>query len=295
MRISYIISAYKYPEQLVRLVRCLNEVDANFLIHIDKKSNNKVFSIAQKELSDLKNVTFLERHSCYWGDFGHVQSTIKGIQAICDQQIDFDYLFLLTGQCYPIKPKQEIKHFLKNHHDYSFMDYKIIDSYRNKKRVERWNIRLFSRFYVSFPNRYIPIPVKRSYPESVEFFFKGSSYWCLSREAVAYLQNFLSADSPRNKQLINFFRGVYIPDEIFFQTILINSPLKDKIINENLWYIDWPSGSYVPSPRVLDESYYYELVSSPKLFARKFDMERSPKILDLLDSLNTKQMNCDAP
>jgi hypothetical protein len=33
-------------------------------------------------LGSLANVTFLARHACYWGDFGHVRATNKGINEI---------------------------------------------------------------------------------------------------------------------------------------------------------------------------------------------------------------------
>ncbi|NGY93813.1 beta-1,6-N-acetylglucosaminyltransferase [Bacillus megaterium] len=41
------------------------------------------------------------------------------------------------------------------------------------------------------------------------------------------------------KDIYNYFKYVLIPDEIFFQTILLNSKFKDEIINDNLTYINW--------------------------------------------------------
>src|SRR5262245_28261791 len=98
MSIAYIISAYKRPEQLVRLVSRLNSTTASFLIHIDKRTDDAIYRQMVAGLRQVTNVCFLERHTCYWGDFGHVRATLKGIHAICQFNLHCDYVALLTGQ-----------------------------------------------------------------------------------------------------------------------------------------------------------------------------------------------------
>jgi hypothetical protein len=61
----------------------------------------------------------------------------------------------------------------------------------------------------------------------------------------------------------------------------LNSPLKDKIINNNYRYIDWSGGG--ANPKVLNESDAEKITVSDDLFARKFDMTNSPEILDFID------------
>ncbi|MGE5445412.1 MAG: hypothetical protein ACM3SR_12560 [Ignavibacteriales bacterium] len=45
MRLAYIISAYKYPEQLIRLILRLNTDTTSFFIHVDKKTDNEVYRL----------------------------------------------------------------------------------------------------------------------------------------------------------------------------------------------------------------------------------------------------------
>lgn len=85
-----------------------------------------------------------------------------------------------------------------------------------------------------------------------------------------------------NKSFVNFFRYVDGPDEMFFQTLLLSSPLKDRIVNDNLFFIDWENPNPT-RPRVFEKCDFERLVNSPKLFARKFDATRDSEILDLLD------------
>jgi hypothetical protein len=132
-----------------------------------------------------------------------------------------------------------------------------------------WNVRIFHKNF-NFTR------VKRKLPEGFKP-FRGSSYWCFSRECAEYINNFID----NNKNFVNFFKNVYIPDEIFFQTILMNSPLKEKIINNDLLYTDWSSNG--ASPDILCKRHFQELTQSSCLFARKFDETQDSEILDLID------------
>jgi hypothetical protein len=95
---------------------------------------------------------------------------------------------------------------------------------------------------------------------------------------VRYLREFVAA-SPG---VVRFFRHVDVPDELFFQTVLCSSPLRERIVNDNLRFIDWrdPASG---SPAVLTSADFPALQASPKLFARKFDATADAGILDLID------------
>jgi hypothetical protein len=81
--------------------------------------------------------------------------------------------------------------------------------------------------------------------------------------------------------VVNFFRHVDIPDELFFQTVIMNSELAGSVVNDNLRYIDWTRG---PRPALLEARDLPTLRASPKLFARKFDAFHDAEILDLIDT-----------
>ena len=110
--------------------------------------------------------------------------------------------------------------------------------------------------------------------------YAGSTYFCLPKKHVDFILAYLR-DKPK---LIKFFMHSYAPDELFFQTILFNSELKEHVVEDNLRYIDWSRPGAVPfSPAVLTIKDAENLLSSSKLFARKFDVERDGSILDLID------------
>ena len=155
MRIAYIISAYKLPEQLVRLVQKLYKDGTSFLIHVDKKTDEGTYAKMTGPLRAYAHVHFLDRHVCYWGDFGHVRATLKGIQRILRHDIPCDYVILLTGQDYPIKSNQHIHEVLEESQGQSFIHYFSLPCVRwsgngGLDRIAYWHVNWHGRYFV-FP------------------------------------------------------------------------------------------------------------------------------------------------
>jgi hypothetical protein len=279
MRIAYIISAYKLPEQLHRLILKLNNDCNTFFVHVDKKTPADVYAEMVRDTGHLSNVNFLKRHRCYWGGFGHVQATIAGIIALFNKNIPFDYAILLTGQDYPIKTNVQISAFLEQNRGKSFMEYFPLpnDNWENGglERLEQWHLYTSNRHFVFPKNR--DFFIKRKFPRGFQP-FGGSSYWCLSRESIGYLHRFIL----HNHKFVNFFKYVDVPDEIFFQTILLNSPQAGCIVNDDLRYIEWKDPDS-GSPSILVKEDFEKLAKSTKLFARKFDRLVDAEILDQID------------
>jgi hypothetical protein len=82
-------------------------------------------------------------------------------------------------------------------------------------------------------------------------------------------------------EYVRYFGRVYIPDELFFHTLLLNSALRDRVVDDDLRYVDWSRPS--AGQKTLGIEDIDALEASPKLFARKFDSERDARVLDLVD------------
>jgi hypothetical protein len=270
--LAYLISAYKNLGQVSRLIRRLDAPGALFLVHVDKKTNDSDYDALVDELRDLKSVAFLERHRCHWGGFGHVRATLKGIDWLVTRGTRFDYLVLLTGQDYPIKPNAFIKRFFAARQGKSFM---LFDLLPTEWWSPRGGLDRIEYAHLRFYDHHARVPVKRSFPKDLKP-YGGGAYWSLSHDAVEYVSRFVR-DRP---DVVRFFKQVDIPDEIFFQTIVLNSPLAETIVNDHLRYIDWTRG---PRPALLETSDFEALARSPSLFARKFDVQHDEQILDLID------------
>jgi Core-2/I-Branching enzyme len=281
MELAYIVSAYKLPEQLTRLVTRLSTPRSSFLIHVDRKTEQATYRRIVDSLSPLPNVQFLERHRCDYGGFGHVKATIKGIHELFRQRLPFDYVILLTGQDYPIKSNRQIADFFSGHDGRSFMEYFALPSeewqHGGMDRIQSWHFRMRGRYLVFPPDS--GFCIRRRFPLGLQP-FGGSAYWCLSRECAEYIHLFLRS----TPSYIRFFKYVNVPEEMFFQTIVLNSPLKGRVVNDDLRYLDWRNPAIAGGPAVLSKQDFGEIMTSHDLFARKFDMTHDAEILDMIDA-----------
>jgi hypothetical protein len=279
MELAYIVSAYKYPEQLVRLISKLDHPAVSFFVHIDLKSPDSVFRKAVEGTRHLPNVHFLKRYRCYWGGFGHVQATLEGLDDLFRQDIPFEYAILLTGQDYPIKSNEYILDFFHRNRGQSFLHHFPLptDEWEDTglARLENWHLRWFGRHLV-IPGKIVP-GLRRSLPKGLQA-YGGSSYWCLYRDSVEYIHRFVH----QYPDYTNFFKTVDVPDEIFFQTIVMNSPQAESVVNDDLRYMEWRDPN-AGSPAVLRLTDIENLLHSPKLFARKFDASIDAQALDRID------------
>ena len=272
MRIAYVISAYKLPDQLVRLVRRLASPTASFAVHVDAKTAPDVQARMVERLRGVPSVAFLERHSCHWGGFGHVRATLKGIDHFVRGSADFDYLVLLTGQDYPLRHPRAIERFLAEAGGRSYLRHRPLpfEPWAGRgglDRIERWHL-VRRRLHVS-------LPLHRSLPAGLEP-HGGAPYWCLARPEVEYVHAFVAA----HPEVVRFFEHVFVPDELFFQTILACSPRRGLLVDEGIHHVDW---STTPAPAILTSADLDALLASDKLFARKFDVTVDARVLDLLD------------
>jgi hypothetical protein len=296
MKIAYIILAHHYPEQLIRLVSRLNTDEVSFFIHIDKKTDNDIYQQIVGQLNELPNVFFAKRCNSYWGDFGILEATLEAINSIVKTEINFDYVILLSGQDYLIKSNEYIQMFLEGNQGKEFIEYFSLPSSKwngGLQRIEYWFLAGNNRYYcipkegefksyigsLLYSFFILFLPKKRKLPEGFTI-YGGSQFWCLTGECVKWINIF----AKQNPKFVKRFHYTFCPDEIFFQTVVLNSPFKDKVVNDNLKYIDWGNNDGC-HPMILDKNDFEKIRESKKIFARKFDKNKDLDILDMIDEM----------
>lgn len=111
--------------------------------------------------------------------------------------------------------------------------------------------------------------------------FQKGSNWCSIKG------NFDQYLLEKQIWIEDIFYDTYCCDEVFFQTVLINSKYKDNLYNlqyddaaiGNMRLIDWGRGN----PYVFSSSDYDQLISSELLFARKFQWTTNSDIVEMLE------------
>ena len=276
MRVAHLILTYTDPQLTERLIRNLQHRNADFYIHVDKKNDINQYLY----LKGFSNVYFInKRADLKWAGFSTILATFNCIKEIVASGIHYEFINFLSGQDYPLKRADQINSFFQKNTGSEFLSYR---DFRNEWKEGM--IRMESYFLndYQFPGKYLlekilkRILPKRKIPYDLHP-YGNSMFWMLSPEAAMYVVNTVEGD----KKLLRFFSFCWGTDEFVFQTILMNSSYKERIVNNNHRYIDWSAGG--ASPKTLTISDARQLADSDMLFARKFDLILHPEIIDFID------------
>lgn len=290
MALAYLILAHQAPEQVARLVARLSTPEDVVIVHVDRRSDLAPFEAAFARLP-IPPVLVRPRVAVRWGGWGVVQATLAGMRTAVRQERPWSHLLLLSGADYPIRSTAEIQAFFAEHPGRSFLSWSAGEGHTytdaDRRGNERWRWtgdmdRLMSwcvtirgrRWYVSHDrNAFVP---PRRVPRGLTP-YQGLAWWNLSEEAVRYCLGFLR----RRPALRFYFRFVLIPDENLFQMVLLASPLRETLVNEDLRFMHWDD---IHPSTILAED-VPEMRASRKLFARKFDLAKRPEPFEALDAL----------
>lgn len=281
LKISFLILAHKNFSQVVTFINTLDCEDTNFFIHIDKKSNIEGNSILE-ELKNRKNVFIIEeRQNISWGGYGMVKATLNLLDE-CLKHDECDYVSLHSGQDLPIKSKYEIIKFLKRNKGKEFM------SFFNLSVNWWWPRNAFDRikYYwlideIGLEKSWELYEAQRKMNDKREFLkdikpYGGWQWWTITKECAEYVINYVNI----NRKYCDYYKYTLIPDEGFFQTIILNSHFRNKVINNNLRLV--AGGEDKMHPKILTRQDYSYLKMSDMLFARKFDMDVDDDIIQML-------------
>ena len=272
-KIAFVIAVHKQPEQAVRLVRRLASDQAVFLLHVDRRASSEVDASIRRGTSDVADVYFLERHRCYWAGFGVVEATLGAFDHLLERDVAFTHAVLLSGQDYPLRPPDVIERFFQYEEGRTFMKCEPLPATfwteGGLPRIEHW-------YLVSRRRVRVRVPWRRRIPGGLAP-YGGETWGAFARPMAEYIREFVQ----RSPGYVRFFKHVLHANELFFQTIMMNSQLAETVVQDDLRYIDW---SIDPGPAVLSTGDFERLIDSGKLFARKFDLDFDSVILDRLDT-----------
>lgn len=290
VRTAYLILAHDKPLHLGKLVAALSTPSAAILIHLDARADESRFR-------HVPAAHFCSpRVPVYWGEFSQVEAILlllrHAVRLGCDRYV------LLSGSDYPVQPVSYIRRFFQSRTATEFINIVSMPSREAGKPLSR---------LTEFRHRSDASPLRRALRSVLVWTralprerdpvrglaglqpFAGSTWWAITHAAAEFILHF-TAVHPR---IVRFFHNVDCPDEAFFQTILGNSPFRDRL-QRNLTYADWSGGG--DSPAYLDDR-HLEMFRAPGplvqsdvygsgeyLFARKFS-DAHPDVVDELATI----------
>lgn len=301
MKVCYHIQTHRLPAQIVRLVRLLREMDPDGPILLSHDAGG-----CPPPLDELRRLpgVHVSIDAGGYGDASHLDRYLRAVRWLVDRDVDFDWLENITGQCYPLRSLADMHRTLAESECDGFLGYvpvftgevlttardardRYLYRYRRFGRPspakQRWLRPLMAVNYVQplvrVSTTFSTVGLRRARTPFGPAFrcYGGWFFGTLNRACVEYVHAF-ARDEPG---FMTYLRGTLAPEEIFLQTTLVNGG-RFRLNPDSLRYIDM-TGSRHGHSRTLGAADIGRAVASGAHWARKFDLERDPAALDLLD------------
>ncbi len=289
MRHAWLIITHGNFEILEKQLRFLDSENADFFIHVDARV--KGFDFAHFHSIPRKSrVTFLDREPISWGHFSQVDCELRLLCAAVPG--GYDYYHLLSGVDVPVKTRQYIENYFSSvrlgTNFVHFQHKEIIRDHRDRVKfyypLQRWNLQnRIIRLALRRTGELLQRPfVDRTKKDPDGYIFqKGANWFSITHALATYVLS-------QENWLRERYRSTFCADEIFLQTLVVNSPFRDTLPSDYfgddhktcLRYIDWQRGK----PYSFRNEDYGELIATPPeyLFARKFDYRTNAEVVDRL-------------
>jgi Core-2/I-Branching enzyme len=297
-RIAYLITSYKLPDQVLRLASVLRRgsPDAWIVVHHDNRRSRLDGGALQ-----ALGVRRVEPPSAAsWGEASQLAMVLRCLDWALEST-DFDWVVLLSGQDYPIRPVADIERSLAAADVDAFIEADrcerptlgaAIDEFAGRYhfRWRRMPSRRLARLVIAtakggrfvrvraMPSGpWVGIPALRSPfgPELVCHY--GSDWFTLSRSAVEVVSGFGRA----REGVLRYYRRTLVPTESFVQTALANEGSL-RLSGDNRRYSVWDT-PHMTGPRPLGMQDLDPMLGSGGDFARKFDETVDRDVLDEID------------
>jgi hypothetical protein len=309
MRIGFVLQTYRSLSQVGRLVDTLNKGCPDSLIVITHSGSRDGLA----ELTRNHRISHVLPAVAGRGQFGLVDSYLSALRWLRRQSLSYDWIVLLSGQDYPIRPLAEFSETLERSQDdgyfYHFEPLDVggasdgpiawsraeaIDRYFFRYACVKDDLSTAQRALLRIPRQALALTHKYrlntsfglrvgrragATPFSPDFRLYGGNYWhTIRRECAEAVLDFVD----ENPNVVDHFRHVVLPDESFIPTVLLNAK-KFRISASDLRYFDF-SNSHLGHSKILGPADLEPVFASKCYFGRKFDATAHPTILDILDA-----------
>jgi hypothetical protein len=281
MKQVFLIHAHKDLALLNGLVGQLRDEDFIIYVNLDRKC-----AIDPAQLHPAAQLV-RQRINIDWGGFSQVAATLNSLQEIVTAVPAFDKVVFLSGQDFPLLPNDRLKQELARLAGKELIDAVAIGP--------AWPVRFrYQYFYreggsaaarlaCGLVNRAMRLlGLHRAMVKGYQP-YGGSQWWSLSRDCIVELLQLA-----RDPAVLRFFRSVSCPDEMFFQTLVMNSRFRQQVLGQNFRHIQWP-GNGARNPDLLDEEDFGRICASDAHFCRKIDSIVSAALLPRLVTLRASR------
>lgn len=281
---AYLIMAHNDFYTLEKLLCLIDDERNDIYIHIDKKVKGDISYL--KSVVKKSEIHLVKRMDVRWGDISQIECEIILLKEATLKY--HKYYHLISGVDLPLKTQNEFHNFFDDK-NLEFIDFDNFDKISEKHLNRLKHYHLFTKHlrsknktlsYIcsSFRFRFEILQSKLNINrlKKTELIFqKGANWFSITHNFAKYCLEHL--------EYLKYFKYSYCADELFLQTIIINSPFKNKIFKKNGVpfngrFIDWNRGN----PYIFQKKDLKELLNSDSFFARKFSSKTDQEIIDAI-------------
>lgn len=293
---AYLIVVHASPYVLEKLLLLLDDERNDIYIHVDKKVKEFDFEYFHS-LVKRSHLVFIERIEVYWGDISLVKVEVNLLKAAYESNKRYEYYHLISGGDLPLKSQDYIHSFFEKHRGLEFVGFG-----NDKFQQDRVSQLHFFTKYKRLSERAKFTRVLRWIGKQLAVLQRKLNYDRVRNSDVTFVYgsnwasvtpNFVQLLLSKEKQLIDFYKYVHCGDELFMQTLIYNSHLKDKVydLHDELKgcqrLMDWKRGR----PFTFRKGDFDFVMNSGLLFARKFDEDVDKEIIDAIFDSVVAQSN----
>lgn len=283
---AYLIVAHKCDKSFLTLLRMLDHPRNDIFIHMDKK--NKLYDEASVEkLMSYSPIRHTKRTKVSWGAYSMINAELLLLELATSVGV-YEHYHLLSGEDLPIKKQDIITSFFEQYTDKEFVAVNS-DIFTSQYRTRYYH---FFREVLNKKGHNIVRAVNKVVIKIQQFlgvyrnqninFQKGSQWFSITDGFARYVIT-------QKAWIRKVFRYTFLCDEVFMQTIIINSPFANKLYdhsfregtNKNARLIDWKRGK----PYVFQYGDLEEIIESDRMFARKFNADIDSEIIEAVENL----------
>ena len=260
MKLAYTLAVHKNPEQVLDLIRLVGRKGDYVLVHCNPRSGREFREAVEKNCRKdcAATVFFARARPVTWGGYSLTQVIVEGFRELVRRADDWSFALNLTGQCLPTQPISALVEFLSQRPGCNFLECLDIQT--------RWTEAAyrFKTYYVEFGGRLIATHIPRPFPPRFFRPYGGCGEFILNRSFCEYITDSAVAD-----RIIRYLRFAQLADELWLQSVIMNSPYSASVTEPVRLNIFPKEGS--PNPKILTMDDWDQLTSPKYFFARKFD------------------------
>ena len=260
VKLGVIILAHSRADRARQVAQYMNNHGCVVHVHFDTATG------LPKDVN-FDGISVSSKFKSVWGGFGLVDATLSSVGQLLAQHPDLTHITLMSEACLPIRPISDLKAHLAAHPETDFITCKELDgedwigdglsqeratlfhpfSYRTQRglfEASVWLQRLLNM------RRKVPFGLKLCV---------GDQWWCLRTSTLRQIMAHTAFDP-----MVRFMRKAWIPDELFFQTLI--SALPEARMRPSLTYAEFDRHG---KPYVFYDDHRDLLETAPGFFARK--------------------------